>query len=345
MLIPNFIAFFLSFLFFITSCNKTKNNNENNTADIPVKVLNLRINKIQNLFETYGIIESLSSVQISSEQQGNIVEISAKEGECIEKGSLILKIDNSLYREEKERAEANFNLAESLFKRQKSLFEAKAISEKEYEDAFFAMKSAKAALNLATISLERCEIRSPISACIDEIYVEVGEYLTPGKKVARLEKTDIVKLVFYIPEQDISSISTGTQITYFLDSDPSKVFNAQITYIAKAADQETLTYRAEAWIENKKALLRPGMLAKVSFVRKTIENALSIPIESIIPKYGGHYVFIYENGVAKQKEVEILFLSRKEAVLSGGLKEGDKLIIDGGRFLREGDRIKIVEEF
>lgn len=327
------------------SCKQDRKNNNLETMSVPVKILQIKTSDVEDFFETYGVIESLSTTEISAEQDGNVLEIVAKEGDLLKEGDLVLKIDDRIYKADADRAEASFKLAESEYNRRKLLFDSKAVSEKEFEEALYTMKKARADFEAARVRLGKCEIRSPISAFIDKIYVELGENLAPGKKIARLEKTDIVKLVFFIPEQDIRAVSLGTAISYSFDSSPQEKFEGKITYLSRSAEENALTFRAEVNIENPSALLRPGMLARVRFARRTVKNAISFPIEAIIPKHGGHYVFIAENGKAKQREIKIAFFSAENAVIASGLNEGDKLIIDGGRFLREGDDLKIVEDF
>ncbi|HPN84923.1 MAG TPA: efflux RND transporter periplasmic adaptor subunit [Victivallales bacterium] len=335
-------ALFPLALILICSCGR-----DEKIADerkIPVETFKIIPGKVEDMLDTFGVIESLSTVEISSEQEGTVVDIFAKEGDYLKSGQIILKLDDRIYRAEEAIAQANLKFAESVLKRQKSLFGTKSVSEKDYEDAHFSCEKAKAEYEAAKTKLDRCEIRSPIDAFLDEISVEKGEYLSSGRRVATIEKTDIVKLVFRIPERDVNSIPVGTNVSYTFDSCPAERFEGEISFVSKAADMRSLAFRAEVDIENSAAKFRPGMIARVRLVRNVIDNAISIPIVAIIPRYGGHYVFVLKGGRAYQKEVKIAFFTADRAVISSGLYGGETIVVSGNRFLRERDLVQISGE-
>jgi membrane fusion protein (multidrug efflux system) len=337
-------ALLIAVIITLASCKKENSANGGAERKIPVGIFDVFASKVEDILDTFGIIESLSTVEISAEQDGSVVEIAAKDGQCLKKGNLVLRLDDRIYKAEEARALAHFESAESTLKRQKSLFESKTISEKDYEDALSARDMAKAEHDAAKTRLDRCEIRSPIDACIDDITVELGEHLSSGKKVARFEKSDVVKLVFRIPERDVNAISVGTSVSYSFDSRPEEKFEGTISFISQAADSGSLAYRAEVLIPNPDFKLRPGMIARIRFVRCIVENAISIPVVAIIPRYGGHYVFIVKDGRAFQKEVKLAFFTGEMAVIAAGIASGDKVVVDGNRFLRERDMVEITPE-
>ncbi len=326
------------------SCEKKNAGNGAAERRIPVRAIELSASKVEDILDTFGIIESLSTVEISAEQDGTVVEIAARDGQCLKTGQLILRLDERIYKAEEARALAHLESAESNLKRQKSLFGSKTISEKDYEDALFERNMAKAEHDAAKTRLDRCEIRSPIDACIDDISVELGEHLSSGKKVARLEKSDVVKLVFHIPERDVGAVSPGTVVSYSFDSRPTDKFEGTVSFISLAADSGTLAYRAEVEIPNPNLKLRPGMIARVRLVRRVVQDAISIPVVAIIPRYGGHYVFIVKDGRAYQREVKLAFFTGDRAVLAAGLSPGEELVVEGNRFLRERDLVEVQPE-
>ncbi len=338
------IALLVAAIVAFASCGKKNAGNGTAERRIPVRTMELSASKVEDILDTFGIIESLSTLEISAEQDGAVVEIAAKDGQCLKRGQLILRLDERIYKAEEARALAHLKSTESTLKRQKSLFESKTISEKDYEDALFARDMAKAEHDAAKTRLDRCEIRSPIDACIDDVSVELGEHLSSGKKVARLEKSDVVKLVFHIPERDVGAVSTGTGVSYSFDSRPTDKFEGAISFISRAADSGSLAYRAEVEIPNPDLELRPGMIARVRLVRRIVQNAISIPVVAIIPRYGGHYVFIVKDGRAYQKEVKLAFFTGDKAVLAAGLSPGDKVVVEGNRFLRERDLVEVPPE-
>jgi membrane fusion protein (multidrug efflux system) len=342
-----FVVLFFTLIVLLASCSEdVEEKNNSPKKALPVHVEKIVPRQVDEMLETFGVLQSFATVKISAEQQGAVTEIFVKEGDYVKVGQALLKCDDRIFRAEKEMSAAALKLAESTFSRQKSLYEAKSASAQNFEDAMFSLEKARADFDIASTRLDKCEIRSPIDGFLDELAVELGEYLSPlsfGTQIARIEKTDKVKLVFFIPEKDISFISAGKKSSYSFEAFPNEKFEGVISYVSKAADINTLGFRAEIEIPNPEAKFRPGMIADLSIIRRKIEGAIAIPIAAIVPRYGGHYVFVVgQDGLASQREVKIALFCGRDAVISEGLLPDETLVVEGNRFLREKDPLRII---
>ncbi|MEM4248220.1 MAG: efflux RND transporter periplasmic adaptor subunit, partial [Candidatus Nanoarchaeia archaeon] len=291
-----------------------------------------------------GIVESWATIKISAEIIGSIVSIEAEKGQKLSAGQILMKIDDRTYRAEKNKALANLDFARRAYERQTKLFSVKTSSEKELEDAKNTLSEKEAELEIATANLEKCEIRSPIQGYLDDRPVELGEYVQPGTHVATIVMVDKVKLTFAVPEKDIAFVRTDIPIAFTLDAIPEREFHGKTIFVSKSANMESLSYRVELEVENTDGVLRPGMIARVRLQKPEVKNAILVPINAVIPKYEGHYVFVAnKDGRASLREVRIALISGQEAMIANGLVPGEFVVIEGHRLLNENDDLLILK--
>ncbi|HBC85556.1 MAG TPA: hypothetical protein DCZ94_01245 [Lentisphaeria bacterium] len=309
--------------------------------NLSVEVFEVRPARVQDVVEIPARIEAWNSVEISAEVAGMVVEHGAKEGDKVEKGRLLLKIDDRTYAAKKMKAEADILKAEADMKRTQKLFEAKSLSEKDLDVAKSARALAESELIIAKSELEDCEIRSPIGGYLDDLSADVGECVVPGKQIAAIYDVDKVKLVIGVPEKAVRAVKPGLEMDFIADD--GKVRKAKVVFLATAAENASLTFKAELEVDNTDMYFRPGMIVKVKIIRRVIEDALMVPLKAIIPKYGSYYVYVAgKDDKASLKEIKIDFVTGFSAVVSAGLSAGDRIVCEGQHLIRENEQLRIL---
>ena len=144
-----------------------------------------------------------------------------------------------------------------------------------------------------------------------------------------------------MPERDVAMVSIGDTVFVDLDAYSGRTFEGKVFRIATSAESATRTFATEVELDNADGLLRPGMIARAKFIRKTYENAITVPLFSVLTRNDGRIVFVEEDGVARMHPVEIGFFQGDEVHIVDGLSEGDRLIVLGQRDLRDGDRVAV----
>lgn len=221
-----------------------------------------------------GKIQPEVEIKISSEVSGEIIELPVKEGDWVEKGTLIVKIKPDTYISLKERAEASVNsynamLAQSKaqlaqselsFKRSKQLFEQKAISESEFETAKtnydvaqselkaanFNVESAQASLKEAEENLRKTSIYSPISGTVSKLNVELGERVLgtiqmAGTEIMRIANLNRMEARVNVNENDIVKVKINDTALIEVDAYLDRKFKGIVTQIANTASSEGTT--------------------------------------------------------------------------------------------------------
>lgn len=332
-------------LVLLIAFNKAKNRKIETVErkKIPVEVFIVNPKKVQDLIEIPARVEAWNSVELSAEVEGQVIFQGAKEGDKVAKDAIILKIDDSIYVAKKMRATADILKAESDMNRNTKLQELKIVSEKEMESVRNTKALAESELLIANTALEKCVIHSPIEGYLDDLPVDVGEYVNAGKLVARIEEVDKVKLVVCIPEKSVRAVKAGMEVNFIVED--GRELKGKIIFLATAADNDSLSYKVEVEVDNPDFYFRPGMIVRVKIIRKTIEDALVIPLVGVIPKYGAYFVYVANSkDMAVLREIKLAFISGHDAVLTEGLKEGEKVVIEGQHMIRENEQLRILNE-
>ncbi len=278
----------------------------------------IKRNIIQTVSAT-GKIQPEIEVRISPDVSGEIVQLYIIEGEKVNKGDLLLKINPDTYKSVLERSNAALNTAksslakakaqfiesESNYKRNKILFNNGTISQSDFEkieasykvsnlnveDAKYSVISAEATLNEAQENLNRTNIYAPISGTVSRLNVELGERVVgtaqmAGTEILRLANLEIMEVLVEVNENDINSVSLGDTAIVEVDAFIGLNFNGIVSEIANSANINEVSADQVTNFEVKVRILdsvnfRPGMTATVDIQSKYAKDALALPIQAV----------------------------------------------------------------
>jgi len=301
----------------------------------------LKAQDFENKIKVTGNVMASEEVEIRSEISGIVEKIYFDEGKYVNKGDLLLKIEDSELQAQLLKTEYQKKLAEEKEFRQRVLLEREAISQQEYDIALTELNTLKAEIQLIKARIAKTEIRSPFSGMIGFRYVSEGSYISPQVKITTLQNINTLKLEFALPEKYLGQIKIGNNI-YFKTQSTNKIYSAKVYAIDPKIDPTTRTIQIRAIYENKNLDVFPGSLAEIEVVLEEIKNALLVPAEAIIPTFEGTELFVYKNGVAHRVKVQTGVRTGDMVQITQGLNPGDTIITTGILSLREGMRVKLV---
>lgn len=334
-----------------------------------------------------GKIQPETEVKISPDVSGEIVELNIKDGDAVKKGDLLLRIKPDIYESTLERMEASLNSAkaneaqmqaqlidkENNYKRMKSLWEKKAISEADYESALaqyeiakanmeaasYSVKSADASLSEAKENLSKTSIYAPMTGVVTKLNVELGERVVgtemmAGTEILRIANLNYMEVKVEVNENDIIHVSKGDTAIIEVDAYIDQKFRGLVTDIANSANTTGTTTDQVTQFDVKIYILpdsyehlvtdsaynkfpfRPGMSASVDIQTKTRSNVLTIPIQAVTTRKDTTMEDT-EDEIIK----EIVYLYKDGKVYAQDVKSGiqdDEFIeiIDG---LKKGDEV------
>jgi membrane fusion protein, multidrug efflux system len=356
------IAIAILAVFLASSQLKAKLNTKLQLASTPPPPRNVSIEEVafvKELPDTIilpATVEAQSVVEVAAEVSGRVTKTPCIQGSRCKVGDLLVALDSDLLKASYERAKAQADFDVSDHGRMVKLEKGGAATEKQVDEMESRMKISAAAMKLAKTRLDRAQITSPISGILDNVPVNIGEYLQPGMVVARIVNMDTVKVVVRIPEPDIHFFKKGDVVlVQFRNTVGTAKRQGKIKYISELADTRTRTTRVEIAIDNKDRALRSGQIVRATLTRQVLKDVIMVPLLAIIPLEKGYRVYVMEKSgdgsggqtVARMRNITTSRLMRKGPqgidriqVLSG-LKPGDKLIVQGHRLVGNDQAVSV----
>jgi len=288
--------------------------------------------------------EPWKDVTVSCQLPGKLVRLEISEGERVKEGQVVAQIDTADIEANVALAEATLAMAKSEYDRAVTLSRQGVEAAQTLEKAREAQEVAQARRDAAAVALSRATIRSPLDGVVDDVPVELGEYIDPGQMVARIIQDDRMKIVAQLPEQHAGDIKEGAPVKIRASLSGDEQYEGKVLYLSHTASESTRTYRLEVAFDNASRLLRAGQIVKIRMVKRTIENAVVVPLRTVVASREGRFVFTENDGVAHQKRVQIGAFDRDRVQIVSGLTVGERLIVSGQRLVTAGDRVRVVEE-
>lgn len=308
---------------------------------MPVKVMELQARRLPDRVQLPGRLLPDADILLSAEKAGRVVEVLVQEGDEVQQGQLLLKLDDRLWKAAQERAQLELEDAERNLTRWIELEKAGAVSGQSFEDFQLRRNMAKVAVEESRVFVEQCSIRSPVNGRVEERLVDLGEYANEGVPVLRLVATDILKHRIDIPERDVRYVKEGEELPFTIAALQDATFTGHVSFVSASANPLSNAYRVECLVDNRTEALKAGMLTRAMLTRGWHEHALAVPLSSVIPDKGEDIVFTVEDGHAVRNTVIIDAILGTDALLARGVPEGASVVLEGHRTLIDGALVDV----
>ncbi len=296
----------------------------------PIKVSGIIIQpqSFDNQLSLTGALEANEQVEIRSEVSGVVQSIHFQEGSQVQKGQLLVKVNDSELRAQLRQAKTKESLAAENERRAKLLLAKEAISQEEYDITLADYKSAQAQSQLINAQLDKTSIRAPFTGKIGLRSISPGTYLTPTLLIAKLVNTGQLKITFSIPEKYAGQIKNNTVLNFKV-ANSEQVFKAKIYALEPGIEAATRTLQVRAATENANNQLIPGTFANIDLPLDEIKDAVVVPSEAIVPVQNGKKVYVVHGGKATETMVTTATRTDASILILTGLNPGDTLITSG----------------
>jgi membrane fusion protein (multidrug efflux system) len=328
-------------------------------------VMTAQVTPLPQEVEVSGQVDGTREVEVRARVTGILLTQSYREGEFIKASELLFKIDPAPYEIALSLAKAQFaqeqaraEQATSEAKRQAALLSQNAASAKEAGDAQLLADSANAAKEVATakvksaeLDLSYCEVRAPIDGYAGRLLRSEGSLVTPGADglLTTLVQRDKVWVRFGISEQEFTRVFAGdvaianqAKVTVILPNGTRSSELGKINFVSAQVDARLGTIQMRAEFDNTKNTLIPGQFVRVELLGQTITTAVTVPASCLMQSSQGRFVYILNaEGKAQVAPIQIAQIDGPDAIVSAGLKAGDRVIIDNVQKIRPGNPVQI----
>jgi len=302
-----------------------------------------------------GTLLANQEARIAAEVEGSIEKTHAEVGDAVVAEKELAQIDTASYQgmvnlhtANVAKAEANAeNTAENLARLER-LRKTGSVSPTDYDLAVATNKqaqaevnAAKASLGAANTALRRSLARAPFHGAITERLVNTGDFVRPGTVMFTVVDDSTLKFRGEVPEREAARLKVGQLVRLTVDAYPGRIFEGRMSWINPAVNATTRSVGIEARVDNAKRELKANFFARGELVVDEAAPTLVIPIETVLTFAGVNKVFVVEGEAAKVREVEVGLTRGEQQEILGGLKDGDRVILNGRTKVQDGTKVKI----
>lgn len=209
-------------------------------------------------------------------------------------------------------------------------------------DAQVQVEQAQLAVEMSRKRLEETKITAPVAGQIASIDGQIGGFASNQAAFGRLISVDVIDVEVAVTAEQLILFEIGDNVTVQFAGLASET-TGEVTAISLAADESGL-FTVTVQIENTEKSIKPGMVASVFVEEVLVEDSVIVPTQAIVERQGNTFMFVVENNIAIQKEIEVIRFDTEHSAIVGPIQPGDKVVVKGQNLLSDGDAIRIVKE-
>lgn len=281
-----------------------------------------------------GSLKPVRGADLSVEVSGIVDEVNFDSGGDVAQGARILHLRDADITAKLHTLQAAVDLAQANYNRDKELLPFQLVSQAQFDMDQANLDSAKAQVAEQAAILDKYTLKAPFAGHLGVRSINTGQYLSPGTSVVTLQALDPIFFDFFVPQQQLSDVKVGQNISVTVDAYPGATFTGKVTTIDPKVDSVTRNVAVRATLPNPQRKLLPGMYATAQISTGTPQRFITVPQTSIIFNPYGNMVFLVQDSSGKDGKKQ---LTVKQTVVTTGQTRGDQIAVTGG--LKEGDMI------
>ncbi len=318
-----------------------------------------------------GTLVSSARIDVKAEVIGRITRFDKEEGDLVSAGEPTAWVDDENYQLSLRQAEAAAKVAEAGVKRAQlieshsraeleranNLLTSGGITDKDLKAAHLAehdaeaqsvlaeaqLDQARAALEVAHKRVRDAVIKAPISGEIEKKLVRVGAFVETSTPVFAIVDNSRLELEIPAASADLAAVRTGQRATFYVNSYPGVQFEGKVIDVGPTVDEQTRAAKVRIRVVNADGRLKAGMFVQGELLTGVNDRAIVIPGSAVYRNDRSEkssYVFVLENGKAGRRSVQIGRERDSVLEITGGLKPGDRVIVEQNIEIAEGVQIE-----
>jgi len=354
----------------LLATQKKQGSGDENSIVVPVYVDEVERGMIAKSLTYVGDVRAQTMVRLYSKVPDRINKFFIENGDYVNVGDPIAQIENSRLKDAVNQANAGLNTAlaqllnvQEEFKRATALYEAKAMSQSQYDQIKTqkevteeAVKQARAASTSINSSLADALIKAPIAGIVADRVLEEGDMAAGQIPIANIYQMDSVKIVVQMAEAEVGKVRIGMNATLTVAAYPGTEFRGKMVKISPVINPQTRTVEAEIAVANANRQLKPGMFAEVKILLQEKLNTLLISKSDVDTKTSqistgdglrdskvitNYSVYVIQDSLARFRPIKVGIESDQVYEVLSGLMEGDRVVSVGRTILSDSTQVSI----
>ena len=306
--------------------------------------------KWERSVESVGSLRAVQGADLSTESSGVIAKILFENGQEVKKGDLLVELDHETESANLRSAEAEADLARTVYERTKRLRVNNTVPQSDLDAAESQLRKMTALVEQLKATISKKQLTAPFSGRLGIREVNLGQFVDNGDKIVSLQSLDPIFVDFLLPQQLIAGLAVGQPLKLITDVYPGRSFEGKLTAINSEIDPVTRNIRLQGTLQNADGALRPGMFARVILTLGEAEEVVSIPATALISAPYGDSVFVLESETAEDGTSRTV--ARQRFIRTGrargdffsvtqGVKPGETVVTAGAFKLRNGTPVEV----
>jgi membrane fusion protein (multidrug efflux system) len=280
----------------------------------------------------------------SSETGGRIVELKVKEGDYVQKGELIAKVNLESIQKSIDELSKSMELAQDIFQRQEKLWKQNIGSEVQYLQSKNQVESLQKTKERLEFELKKADVFAPASGTVEMVMLKSGEMCGPGSPIVQILNSSSLKIVANVPEIYLPVIKRGDALKVTFPA-LGKEQTARVSAIGRLINPGNRTFEVEATVSNEGGLVKPNLLATVFIQDYAQKEAIVVPAELLMQDVSGQNFLMVKSGDKAAKKIVTIGKSyQNETEVLSGLVGDEQILLKGARQATEGDILQVVTE-
>jgi RND family efflux transporter MFP subunit len=322
---------------------------------LPVETAFVEAGEIFQSITVPGRVVSKQRVNVSAARAGQLVDVRVKEGDRVETGQLLAKLDDRELLSRLNQAKANLKnaregivLAERTLKRLRKAQKKGAVARRFVEDAEVDLQSARSRAGIAveevrsaTLQFDKQKITAPFAGTVTARFAEIGQWVGPAENLFTLVDETQREIEVRVDAADSVAVDIGQVVAVSSDAFPGLEWQESVVRLGTTTDNKRNTNAIKVYISlgDDAPSLRMGQQVDADIRTAWNPNTLKIPFEALINRDGQTMVAVLEDGRVRMKVVETGIEDFSMAEIKQGLNDGEMVILSKGMTLQNGDRV------
>lgn len=298
---------------------------------------------VRDVVKAVGSLRARHSVELASEVSGRVVALNLKPGHQVNKGDVLIQLDDRQIRADFQVIQAQLADARRQLERTERLRSNNSVSQAQVDELRTAVNVATAQLQAVQVQLENHRIEAPFRGVVGLSALSIGAYVSSGMSLTTLDSTHQMELNFSVPDRFTGEVTLGQQVQGASLAYPDKTFTGQLSELGTRINELSRALPVRALIDNSDGKLRPGQFMSVTLILRE-RQGLVVPEQAIMIRGNDKYVFVAEDGLARRVLVKLGTRMPGLVEVVEGLTPDDAVIVTGQDRLSSGDRIDVTDD-
>ena len=312
-------------------------------VSIPVGSFTTKRAPFQHVINVKGTVDSRSTIEVAPQMSGRITSIKVSNGQTVSKGQVLLELDAELLKSNVAEVRTQLEFANTMYEKQKRIYDQQAGSEIQYLQSKTNKESLERRLESLTEQLALMKITAQTSGYIDNLTLSVGEMVMAGMPVLTIVNTSDMRVVVDLAEPYMKSVGVGDPVTVEFPEMEHSV-STKVGVVARTVNPVNRTFWVEIPLHSTSGHLRPNTTASVSLNDITVNDAISVPLASILREGAEEFVYVIgEDSKVSRRTITTGLVSGSVVEVTSGLEANEAIVVSGNQDVTSGQSVRVIE--